>query len=66
MNDTYLQTIVEGCAWCRSVMGVSTHEVKKHKQENFIVLSHGICPKCKAVMEQNLLAQEKDDDLVGV
>jgi hypothetical protein len=63
MEKTYLQTVVTGCAWCKSVIDFSTHEVRERGEQNFMLLSHGICLDCKGNFDLEEESEE-DEDLV--
>jgi hypothetical protein len=66
MEKTYLQTVVSGCAWCGTTIGFSTHEVSRKGDEQFLLLSHGICLDCKNVFDHgdDESEDESEEDLV--
>ena len=46
MKDIFLQTIITGCAWCRSIMSFSNQEIEYSENKKHIILSHGLCDDC--------------------
>jgi hypothetical protein len=58
MKETYLQTIINGCAWCKRFIGVSTHEVDQNKKDEHVLLSHGICEECSDDFEEKFDLRE--------
>ena len=46
MKDIFLQTIITGCAWCKSVMSYSNQEMEYSENQKLVMLSHGICDDC--------------------
>jgi len=52
------------CAWCQKYMDNETHEYVE-KPTEFEVVSHGICPECKAkVMEEFLAEKEANKTII--
>ena len=62
MTDKNIQTIITLCAWCDSEMSKKTHEVEEpvsKKEVKTSLFSHGICPDCYDVVQEEL------DDIVS-
>jgi hypothetical protein len=53
MKQKHLQTVVSGCAWCKTVIDIKNHEVENFIQDKPMILSHGICIPCKDTFEKD-------------
>jgi len=61
MKGKYLQTVLSGCAWCKTVIGVKNHEVEHCTIDKPMILSHGICLDCKNTFEEDQEDSSEED-----
>ena len=64
MKNKYLQTILTGCAWCKSVIDVANHEVNSSGSVDHIMISHGICKNCDEEMRSAEKIPKKTSEIV--
>ena len=57
-----IKTILIGCAWCKKVIGVESHD--SHEGDDLAIISHGMCEECsdQIMSEMDLESEEESED----
>ena len=59
MDRKFLQTILTGCSWCTTVIGIDHIEKPCGDMTTPVLLTHGICEDCSDRMMKEL--EESED-----